>query len=241
MYSYFVFPNLDVKIGEGCDSSVWERMRVPNVRCQLCIFRPLWDTADYSSHYSGLERCASSCAELWEARVPRDLMLVSVCRHNHVNGDIETALPDGEKSVKKLLFVQLGCGNAGGGEELLSIAFYSRLLSLAPRSIKEIGLNWSRYQSSRSPCWGKAGSGRGFLLSMPPFHPFVFRVGASVTSYALSLPRLAVRFHMRDGFHSSVHYLSAWSSLSQTCSSCREMPHDGSQRREKATPINGCH
>lgn len=141
-------------------------MRVSNVRCQLCIFRPLWDGADYPSHYSGFERCASSCAELWEAHVPRDLMLVFVCRHNHVNGDIETALPDGEKSVKKLLFVQLDYGNAGGGEELLCIASYSRLLSLAHRSIKEIGLNWSRYQSSLSPCRGKVGSGLGFLFSL---------------------------------------------------------------------------
>lgn len=72
-------------------------MWVPNVRCQLCIFRPLWDRDDYHSNYSVFEHCAS-CAELWEARAPRDLMLVFVCHHNHANGDIEAALPQREKS-----------------------------------------------------------------------------------------------------------------------------------------------
>lgn len=40
-------------------------------------------------------------------------MLVFVCHHNYVNGGIATVLPDREKSVKKFLFEQPGCGNAG--------------------------------------------------------------------------------------------------------------------------------
>lgn len=64
-------------------------MRVANVRCQLGISRPLRDGDDYHSNYSVFEHCAS-CAELWEAHAPRDPMLVSVCNHKHVDGDIET-------------------------------------------------------------------------------------------------------------------------------------------------------
>lgn len=64
-------------------------MRVANVRCQLGIFRPLRDGDDYHSNYSVFEHCAS-CAELWEAHAPRDPMLVFVCHHKHVDGDIET-------------------------------------------------------------------------------------------------------------------------------------------------------
>lgn len=51
---------------------------VPNVRCQVCIFRPLWDRDDYHCNYSAFEQSVF-CAEHWEAHLPWDLMLVFVC------------------------------------------------------------------------------------------------------------------------------------------------------------------
>lgn len=50
---------------------------------------------------------------LWESHAPRDPVLVFVCHRNHVNGDIETGLPDREKSVEKFLFLQFSRGNTG--------------------------------------------------------------------------------------------------------------------------------
>lgn len=76
-----------------------------------------------------------------------------------------------------------GWGGEVGGEVPASAAglrrgaaaFYSLLLSSAHRSIKEMGLNGSRYQSSSSPCWEEGGCLRpglsplraSFLFSEP--------------------------------------------------------------------------
>lgn len=53
-----------------------------NVRCQVCIFRPLWDGDDYHGNYSVYEHSIFH-AELLVAHLPRDLMLVFVCHHKH--------------------------------------------------------------------------------------------------------------------------------------------------------------
>ena len=57
---------------------------VPNVRCQVCIFRPLWDGDDYRGNYSAFEQSVF-CAEHWEAHLPVDLMLVFLSTTRNVS------------------------------------------------------------------------------------------------------------------------------------------------------------
>lgn len=163
VYILFFSPNLGVKN--------WGGGRGHQMSDVSSVFSaPCGSRDDYHGDYSRFERCAS-CAELWEAAAPPGSQCWCLfATTTMVMGILGPHCQTG------------GWGGVGGevpasaaGLRRRAAAFYSLLLSSAHRSIKEMGLNGSRYQSSSSPCWEEGGCLRpglsplraSFLFSEP--------------------------------------------------------------------------
>lgn len=196
---------------------------VPNVRCQVCIFRPLWDADDYHGNYSAFEQSVF-CAEHWEAHLPRDLMLVFVCHHKHecVSQGYRrrNGRRGGVKAMKIVQCLQFSCDKLALPCFPIPLSFLSAfsypwfLLAL-----KRLGWKWSRYQSSLSPSWGRAGSCPGFPLFMVSSPLFCFPTTFCASFYALCIFwGQLLWFNMHDKFYSYVHthYPLDWTPPSQT-------------------------
>lgn len=221
---------------------------VPNVRCQVCIFRPWWDEDDYHGNYSAFEQSVG-CVKHWEAHLPRDLMPVFVCHHKQWRVSRGCGRRRGGEAgwgKEEVPCLQFSCGKLGGGIRVAVHCSQFPLLTLCSYpwfllALKRLAWKWSRYQSSLSPRWGRAGSGPGFLLFMAFSLSFLFSHNAlCLFLCTLYIPRPALWFNMHDKFYSYVHthYLLDWAPPhpSLTRSTDREMPRRMNGSRVRRPP-----
>lgn len=161
---------------------------------------------------------AFSCAEHWDAHLPRDLMLVFVCRHKHecVSQRYRASRARRGKVMERECDVCIST-EMHSRKSLLHLApnspFLSlSVLSLAPLSSKEIGLEVEQisviFISQLGEGWLRRGAFPLFMVSSPLFFccfPTTICASFLCTLYIL---RPALWFNMHDKFYSCVptHY-----------------------------------
>lgn len=149
-------------------------------------------------------------------------MLVFVCHHKHPCVSQGYGRRRGSEAgwgkEEEVPCLQFCCGKLGGGIRVAVHCSQFPLLTLCSYpwfllALKRLAWKWSRYQSSLSPRWGRAGSGLGFLLFMAFSLSFLFSHNAlCLFLCTLYIPRPALWFNMHDKFYSYVHthYLLDW-------------------------------
>lgn len=169
---------------------------VANVRCQVCVSRPLWDGDDYHGNYSAFEQ-SLFCAQHWEAHLSWEL--VFVCRHAWAQG---TRRHRGTRRRKRVQGLQLSWDKAGGGRTgCCTFCFQPRLVLL-----HRLGLEVEHvsvifiFQLGESWLGPRPSSLYGFFSSFCfPHHVLC------ILLCALFIPKPGLWFNIHDKFYSYVH------------------------------------